>query len=118
VCKNLINAYEGFHDLTRLHNLVTGFSSAPDEFRMIGERINNLARLFNNREGFTRKEDSLPVKMMSSHQDEAGPEGMAFDQEELDLMLDEYYEARGWTKNGLPTDQKLKELGLRNYQDM
>jgi aldehyde:ferredoxin oxidoreductase len=37
-------------------------------------------------------------------------------QEALDEMLDEYYEARGWDKNGVPTDAKLKELGIEKKQ--
>ena len=79
--------------------------------------VENLARLFNIREGKgTRKYDTVPWKIKNCPVPEEGPaKGAVVKDEELQLGLDEYYAARGWTKNGVPTVQKLKELGLEKY---
>ncbi len=107
--------YEGFKDLAKYYTLVTGIEMTPEELELTGERINNLGRLFNIREGFTRKDDHLPPKVMSTPiPDDTVSKGSYITQEELDLMLDDYYAARGWTKEGVPTLEKLKELGLED----
>jgi len=105
--------YKELEDMTKLYNLVTGFDLKPEELKLAGERINNLARLFNIREGLGRKDDTLPYKVMHQPITDEGPsKGAYVTQEELDLLLDDYYEARGWTKKGIPTVEKLKELGM------
>ncbi|MEM3673117.1 MAG: aldehyde ferredoxin oxidoreductase family protein [Candidatus Bathyarchaeia archaeon] len=105
--------YKEFEDLAKLYTLVTGFETTPEEMKIKGERINNLARLFNIREGLGRKDDHLPYKVMHMPVPDEGPsKGAYVSQEELDLLLDDYYEARGWTKDGIPTVEKLKELGM------
>ncbi|MEM3608755.1 MAG: aldehyde ferredoxin oxidoreductase family protein [Candidatus Bathyarchaeia archaeon] len=105
--------YKEFEDLAKLYTLVTGFETTPEEIRLAGERINNLARLFNIREGLGRKDDTLPYKVMHMPVPDEGPsKGAYVSQEELDLLLDDYYEARGWTEEGIPTVEKLKELGM------
>jgi len=107
--------YEGFKDLAKYYTLVTGIEMTPEELELTGERINNLGRLFNIREGFTRKDDHLPPKVMSTPiPDDTVSKGSYITQEELDLMLDDYYAARGWTKEGVPTLEKLKDLGLED----
>ncbi|MGQ9623925.1 MAG: aldehyde ferredoxin oxidoreductase family protein [Candidatus Bathycorpusculaceae bacterium] len=105
--------YKEFEDLAKLYTLVTGFEKTPEDIRLAGERINNLARLFNIREGLGRKDDTLPYKVMHMPVPDEGPsKGAYVSQEELDLLLDDYYEARGWTEEGIPTVEKLKELGM------
>lgn len=108
--------YEGFNDLVKLYNYVTGLGMTADELRMAGERINNIARLFNIREGLTRKDDHLPWKIMNYPVPDEGAisKGSYVSQEELDALLDDYYEVRGWTKEGVPTLQKLEELGIKD----
>ena len=107
--------YEGFKDLAKYYTLVTGIEMTPEELERTGERINNLGRLFNIREGFTRKDDHLPPKIMSTPiPDDTVSKGSYITQEELDLMLDDYYATRGWTKEGVPTLKKLKELELED----
>ena len=99
--------------MAKLYNLVTGIEMTPEELKKTGERIQNVARLFNVREGLGRKDDTLPWKVMHEPIPDEGPsKGAYVSQAELDLLLDDYYEARGWTKEGVPTVQKLKELGL------
>ena len=73
-----------------------------------GERIWNLERLYNLREGFARGDDTLPPRLLN--EPATGPsEGWV---SHLEPMLAEYYRARGWDANGVPTPQKLEELGL------
>jgi len=88
---------------------LTGFSFEKDKLLEAGERAWNLQRAFNAREGFTRKDDRLPHRLMEPLPN--GPDkGSAV---HLDRMLDEYYELRGWDKaTGWPTPEKLRSLGL------
>jgi aldehyde:ferredoxin oxidoreductase len=107
--------YKEFEDLAKYYSLVTGIEVTPNELRKAGERINNLGRLFNIREGFTRKDDHLPPKVMSTPiPDNTVSKGSYITQKELDFMLDDYYEHRGWTKEGVPTLEKLKDLGMED----
>ncbi len=79
---------------------------------LVGHRIFNLERAFNLREGFGRKDDTLPRRMLTEglHTRSAPGEGQIV--RERDKFLDSYYALRGWTKEGVPTPAKLKELGL------
>ena len=107
--------YEAFPDLAKYYTLVTGIEMTPEELRVTGERINNVGRLFNVREGFTRKDDHLPAKVMSTPiPDEGVAKGSYVSKKELDFLLDDYYEVRGWTKEGIPTIEKLQEIGLKD----
>jgi aldehyde:ferredoxin oxidoreductase len=90
----------------------TGISFTADEIQQIGERVNNVARLFNGREGFSRKDDTFPRRLMTEPIKAGASAGQLISQADLDVMLDEYYEARGWDKDGKPTAAKLRELGL------
>jgi len=105
--------YKELPDMAKLYALVTGFEITPEDLKKAGERIQNVARLFNIREGLGRKDDNLPYKVMHEPIPDEGPSKGAFvTQAELDLLLDDYYESRGWTKEGIPTKEKLKELGM------
>jgi len=107
--------YEGFKDLAKLYTLVTGIEMSPEQLRIAGEGLNNLGRLFNIREGFTRKDDHMPIKVMTTPiPDEGVAKGSHVTQKELDFLLDDYYEVRGWTKDGVPTIEKLNEVGLND----
>ena len=112
--------YDGMDDMTKYYNLATGFDLTPEELTKAGERINNLARLYNIREGVgTRDYDTLPTKIMKVPIPDKGvAHGAVVNQEEFDLGLDDYYSVRGWTKNGVPTMKKLKELGLEKYASL
>jgi aldehyde:ferredoxin oxidoreductase len=99
-------------DLVELLNAVTGWDFTVEEFMTTGERINTLCRVFNVREGITRKDDRLPPRFMEPL--EGGPtEGQLLTNEEFNDMLNNYYDICGWhIKNGIPTKKKLEELGL------
>ena len=107
--------YKELPDMAKLYTLVTGYDTTPEDLKRAGERIQNLARLLNIREGLGRKDDNLPYKVMHEPIPDEGPSKGAFvTQAELDLLLDDYYESRGWTREGVPTKEKLKELGMEN----
>lgn len=93
-------------------NAVTGWNLITEDVERIGERICNLERAFNVREGVSRKEDKLPYRVMEEPVPNGPHHGMRCSREELDQMLDEYYRLRGWTDQGIPTREKLHELQL------
>ncbi len=102
----------------RLMEAVTGLKYAPEEIQTVGERINNLARAFNVREGFTREEDTLPERLMTEPLKEGTSKGHFISRDDLKQMLDEYYTDRGWDLDtGIPTREKLEELGLGYVAD-
>jgi aldehyde:ferredoxin oxidoreductase len=109
--------YDGNKDLAKYYTLATGIPMTPEELDKAGERIENLARLFNIREGKgTREFDTLPWKIENAPVPEDGPAKGAFvSDEEFQVGLDDYYAARGWTLDGVPTVEKLEELGLGEY---
>jgi len=92
-------------------NMITGWDMKMDEFLQAGERIFNLKRMYNVRCGISRKDDTLPPRILVSKRGEGG---CAEHLPPLNIMLNEYYEARGWNEIGIPTMKKLKELGLDN----
>jgi aldehyde:ferredoxin oxidoreductase len=91
---------------------VAGLELSADEVVRVGERVNNLARLFNIGAGLTRADDTLPKRLREEPLKAGASQGQHIPQEDLDFMLDEYYAARGWTPAGVPTAAKLAELGL------
>ena len=97
-------------------NAATGWNMTMEEYLQVGERGLNLARAFNVREGLTRRDDQLPKRLMGPLPDGQFA-GKLFTQEMLDSMLDNYYELRGWDKNGIPTRAKLESLGLKFVAD-
>jgi len=91
---------------------VTGTEYTGEEINFIGERIYNLTRLFNLREGFTRKDDDVAYRCREDPLPDEPVKGRRLTREDLDYMLDDYYRLRGWDEQGVPTPTKLKELGL------
>lgn len=100
----------GADDYVEMIKYVTGWTDYNvDEFLKTGDRIFALERMFNKREGFSRKDDRLPERLLKEPMPEGAPKGKVHP---LDDMLDIYYEARGYDAEGHPTGEKLKELGL------
>ena len=94
-------------------NAVTGWSMTVDELERVGERIINLERLFNVREGVRRAADVLPWRVMHEPIPDGPSAGAYCPPDELGAMLDEYYGLRGWDAQGVPTSERLTSLGLR-----
>jgi aldehyde:ferredoxin oxidoreductase len=100
--------------LLGIMNAATGWNMTIEEYMQAGERAINLTRAFNAREGLSRKDDTLPKRMMEPLPDGAFA-GKPFGQDILDTMLDSYYELRGWNKKtGLPTRDRLQAIGLND----
>ncbi|MBL7211847.1 MAG: aldehyde ferredoxin oxidoreductase family protein [Desulfobacteraceae bacterium] len=101
-----------------LMEAVTDLTYTPDDVLQVGERINNLAHAFNVREGLTRADDTLPERLLTEPLKGGASKGHFISREELDQMLDEYYAERGWdVETGVPTREKLEELGLGYVTD-
>ncbi len=95
-----------------IYELVTGWPMSPDELKLAGERINNLKKMFNIREGWTRADDTLPPRILQEKLPTGVVAGVGLTTQELDMMIQSYYMARGWTEEGLIPEAKLQELGL------
>jgi aldehyde:ferredoxin oxidoreductase len=91
----------------------TGFDELEDiaQLRLVGERIVCLERCFNVREGFSRKDDSLPERMLQEPLVNAGP-ATGETVRNFNGLLDEYYEYLGYTRNGIPSYDTLERLDL------
>ena len=101
--------------MAKYYNSITGKAITGQDVLRIGERIYNLEKAFNIREGWTREDDCLPERMLK----EPLPDGPAIGQVvDLEPMLLRYYELRGWDgESGLPTRRKLLELDLADIAD-
>ncbi len=97
-------------ELWQLVEAATGFEyGSVKGFEMVGERISTLCRQFNVREGFDRRQDTLPARNLSQPMASGPARGQVV---ELDRMLDEYYALMGWDANGVPTPERMASLGL------
>ncbi len=116
ICKFSRHMYflEGIPELIEA---VTGFNIGNAEVMVVGERIYNVARAFNVREGFSRKDDTLPWRLLHDPIPKGKSAGAYVKQKELEHMLDEYYQARGWSEDGIPTKAKLTALELDDIAD-
>ena len=88
---------------------VTGVEMNSQELLKIGERIWNIEKLFNLREGLTRKDDTLPSRLLNEAFETGHSKGRKVN---LEPLLDKYYKHRGWDNDGIPSKEKLEELEL------
>lgn len=103
--------YDG-NDTAEMVRAVTGWDVTLDELMKLGHRRIMLMRAFNAREGFDRKDDTLPKKFFKPLVGTGPTAGLAVTKEELEAALDEYYKLAGMTNNGIPKKETLKELGV------
>lgn len=104
-----------FEEWTRLIKLATGLEFTVQDLFTIGERIYTLERMFNVREGFSRKDDYPPERMFregTAAENVTVEKGTKLDRERYNDMLTKYYRRHGWSDDGVPTDETLKKLGL------
>jgi len=103
-----------WEEFAKLVRLVSGMEFSKAELMTVGERIYTVERMFNIREGFTRKDDTLPERYFK----EPTPIGLPIaknkkiDKESFNKMLDEYYALHNWDINGNPKKETLEKLGL------
>jgi aldehyde:ferredoxin oxidoreductase len=107
VCK-FSSFAEGAEEYAAQFSAMTGLEFTADDVMTAGERIYNLERYYNNLAGIGEGSDTLPERFLTEPSTMPGSEGHVC---ELDLMLEEYYEARGWV-NGVVPEEKLKELAV------
>ena len=112
-CKFLRKAFNDFYEESaQVYTMITGWDMSLDELKQAGERIHNLKKLFNIREGWSRRDDALPPRTLQEPLPTGVVAGVGLTQEELDYMIAGYYQARGWNDDGSVPDTKLAELGL------
>lgn len=120
ICKWIYGlfAYQDVSMAHRLFNLVTGKDWDMAQLLKVSERVRNLERMFDVRQGLTRKDDDLPKKFFEVPLSKGKFAGEVLDRAKFEQMKDEYYEIRGWNKEtGIPTREKLVELGLEAVAD-
>jgi aldehyde:ferredoxin oxidoreductase len=93
--------------LSEMMNFTTGAGYTPEEIMKAAERVYNIERIFVLKAGST--EDTLPYRMLHEPLPDGPAKGKVV---ELDKMLPEFYQLRGWDEKGWPTKEKLEELGL------
>lgn len=101
----------GFDEPTEMINAVTGWDISREQLLEIGERIWNIERLFNVRDGLGRKHD-MPPRLWVEPIKEGMYKGIGVDLDKYEKLLDEYYDLHGWDREGNPTAETLKRLNL------
>jgi aldehyde:ferredoxin oxidoreductase len=115
ICKFIRRCFSDFYtEAAYLYTQATGLDLTPSELKAVGERINNVKKAFNIREGWKPGDDWLPPRLFSDPITEGEGKGTVLTEEELRLMIDDYYHARGWTAEGLIPEEKLRALELED----
>jgi aldehyde:ferredoxin oxidoreductase len=109
VCKFLRHCFDDLPaDTGELYRLVTGVEASGSDLVKAGERINNLKKLFNIRQGWIRGDDTLPPRVF---EDTDAPSELTL--QWLNDQIDAYYAVRGWDAEGMISERHLDEIGLR-----
>ena len=105
-------------DIAQLLNAATGWDLDRYELLNIGERIHNLERMFNYKHAkLDRKDDYPPARFMEEKIKNGPSKGDSMDRKKFDEMLDENYQLHGWTVQGIPKEETIIKLGLKNIID-
>ncbi len=99
-----------YERMAELMTLVTGKEWTEQDMKDVGERVINIARAFNQREGFDRKDDTMPKRLANEALQHGAAAGQKIPQEAFEDMLDQYYAVLGWDKNGMIPDNMLCRL--------
>lgn len=119
ICDQMSDCFQDFlPEAASLYRSATGIEMSPAELERTGERISTLKKSFNIREGWKRTDDWLPARLLGDAASHEKARSGALSETKLKAMLDEYYEARGWTVEGLIPQSKLKALGLDSQPAM
>jgi aldehyde:ferredoxin oxidoreductase len=113
ICGQAGDCFQDFlSEAADLYGSATGVNLSPAELERTGERISTLKKSFNIREGWKRTDDWLPPRLLGEAVSHGKAKSSAPSETNLNAMLDAYYEARGWTTEGLIPLKRLKALGL------
>jgi len=108
------NAFaNSWENMAVLVNAATGRGYTVDDLRRIGARGWTMERLFNLREGLSKKDDTLPDRLFTTPIHDGPSKGAVVSREDFEAELQEYYRLWGWTPDGVPTREALAELGLK-----
>ena len=99
-------------DYARYYEAVTGVAVSQEDFRMMADRAETLIRMFNNREGFTRADDTLPSRTLNEPLPDGPGKGQCIGQENLNRMIDDFYACQGWDARGVPTEATLRKYDI------
>ncbi|MBS4212186.1 MULTISPECIES: aldehyde ferredoxin oxidoreductase family protein [Neobacillus] len=94
------------------YSAMTGISLTAEDVMKAGERIYNLERYYNNLAGFNKRENDFLPKRFTEEPASGNSAGFV---SRMDIMLEEYYQVRGW-KDGVVTEEKLRELGIIDHE--
>ncbi len=124
LCKFIRRCFTGKADregawpaIAKLINATTGWEFDYDDVDLIGERAHTMKKAFNVREGWTREDDHLPYRWQHEPMTKGPSAGHIVTDEELEYLKDIYYEAKGWTEEGLIPKEKLVELGMEDVAE-
>ena len=110
LCKFLFVGRVGPKMIARWVEKATGWKMDQERLIALGERVFNLKRMYNVRLGISRKDDTLPPRMLAEPKPDGKAAGVL---PQLGRMLSEYYQIRGWSKEGIPTQETLESEGLK-----
>lgn len=102
-----------WNNIVTLVNAATGHGYSVDELKTVGARIWTVERLFNLREGLSKKDDTLPDRFFTLAIHDGPSKGAVVNRADFDAELAEYYRLWGWTDEGVPTNEALRALGIR-----
>ena len=113
ICKFLRKCFNDYYEeAAEVLRNVTGWDYTANDIKRAGERIHNLKKLFNIREGWSTGDDWLPGRLLSEALPTGVGAGVRLSPDELRQMIRTYYQARGWDDHGLIPESKLAELNL------
>jgi aldehyde:ferredoxin oxidoreductase len=101
--------------LSKLFSACTGRETTPEGMIQLGQKVFTLLKACAVRQGFTRKDDTWPDRFFEEPLPEGPAQGAILSKATIDRLLDEYYDLRQWDRRlGMPTEDKLIQLGLRD----
>ena len=99
-------------DYARYYEAVTGVAVSQDDFQTMAGRTETLIRMFNNREGFTRADDTLPYRTLNEPLPDGPGKGQCIGEENLSRMIDDFYACQGWDAAGVPLSATLRKYDI------
>ncbi len=102
-----------WNNMVMLVNAATGCGYSVDDLKKVGTRIWTVERLFNLREGLSKKDDTLPERLFTLPIHDGPSKGAVVNKADFDAELVEYYRLWGWTDDGVPTKDAIEALGIR-----
>jgi aldehyde:ferredoxin oxidoreductase len=103
-------------DYAEYYQAVTGEAISQEDFLAVAGRTETLIRMFNNREGLSRADDTLPYRTLWEPLPDGPGKGQCIGQENLDRMIDDFYASQGWDAAGIPTEATLEKYGLKDRE--